>query len=242
MAADLCSRWGCGRRHGRPGPRWPPPGWRSVAPGSVPEVQAVETRAFKPAMAPAGQVHREIDMSAQGLKAGVVEPPDRTHVAGYRPDRQVLMAASDGLSSYPFDKKPPDAPVTQTTSDDDRFDLAAGAAIEQARKTDNPAIEIGHPGRYPFWHGEIIVERTPGIVASDGRVFVYPPVMLSQFRPQHPAGGIVRRRVVADNNAGRGSEPVSSPLSMATDCQFCAPGAAHFRMAAVEPIGGYFAW
>jgi hypothetical protein len=47
----------------------------------------VETRAFKPAVASGGKVHREIDMSTQGLKAGVVEPPDRTHVADYRPDR-----------------------------------------------------------------------------------------------------------------------------------------------------------
>ena len=56
-------------------------------PGSVPEIQAVQTRAFKPAVMPAGKVHREIDMSAQGLKTGVVELPDRTYVAGYRPDR-----------------------------------------------------------------------------------------------------------------------------------------------------------
>ena len=60
------------------------------------------------------------------------------------------------------------------------------------------------PGCESFWYGEIVVERTPGIVASDRRVFVYPPVMLSQFHPQHPAGGIVYRRVVADDNAGRG--------------------------------------
>jgi len=53
---------------------------------SVPEIQVVETRAVKPAMVPAGQVHREIDMSTQGLETGVVEPPDRTHVAGYGPD------------------------------------------------------------------------------------------------------------------------------------------------------------
>lgn len=55
--------------------------------GSVPEIQAVETRAFKPALMSVGKVHREIDMSTQGLKTGVVEPSDRTYVAGYRPDR-----------------------------------------------------------------------------------------------------------------------------------------------------------
>jgi hypothetical protein len=47
----------------------------------------VETRAFNPAVMPVGKVHRQIDMSAQGLKTGVVEPSDRTYVAGYRPDR-----------------------------------------------------------------------------------------------------------------------------------------------------------
>jgi hypothetical protein len=161
-------------------------------------------RAVEPAVASAGQVHREIDMSAQGLKTGVVEPLDRTHVAGYRPDRQVLIAAGGGLSNYPFDQKSPDAPATETISDDDRFDLATGAALEQARKTDDPAIEIGHPRCHSFRYSEIAVERTPGIVASDRRVFVYPSMMLSQFRPQHPAGGIVIRRVVADTNAGRG--------------------------------------
>ena len=82
------------------------------------------------------------------------------------------MAASDGLSNDPFDKKPPNAPATETVSDDDRFDLATGAAIKQARKTDNPAIEIGHPRCHPFWYSEIVVERTPGIVASDRRVLV----------------------------------------------------------------------
>ena len=56
--------------------------------------------------------------------------------------------------------------------DDDRFDLASGAAIKQARKTDNPAIEIGHPRCHPFWYSEIVVERTPGIVASDRRVLI----------------------------------------------------------------------
>ena len=129
--------------------------------GSVPEIQAVQTRAFKPAVVPANKVHREIDMPAQGLKTGVVEPPDRTHVAGYRPDRQVLIAASDGLNNYPFDKKSPNAPATETISDDDRFDLATGAAIKQARKTDNPAVEIGHPRCHSFWYSEIVVKRTP---------------------------------------------------------------------------------
>jgi len=55
-----------------------------------------------------------------------------THIADYRPDRQVCIAASGGLGSYPFDKKPPDPPATETISDDDRFDLATGAVIEQA--------------------------------------------------------------------------------------------------------------
>lgn len=132
----------------------------------------METRAFKPAVMSAGQVHREIDMSAHGLKTGVVEPSDRTYVAGYRPDRQVLIAASDGLSNYPFDKKSPNAPAAETISDNDRFDLATGAAVKQAGKTDNPAIEIGHPRCHSFWYSEIVVERTPGIVASDRRVLV----------------------------------------------------------------------
>ena len=88
--------------------------------GSVAEIQAVETRALKPAVVPAGQVHREVDMSAQGLKSGVVEPPDRAHVAGHRPDRQVPIAASDGLGNYPSDKKPPHAPAAKTLSDNDR--------------------------------------------------------------------------------------------------------------------------
>ena len=47
----------------------------------------MQTRAVKPAVVSIGKVHREIDMSAQGLKTGAVEPPDRTHVASYRPDR-----------------------------------------------------------------------------------------------------------------------------------------------------------
>ena len=83
---------------------------RLRASGSVPEIQAVETLTFMPAVASVGKVHREIDMPAQGL----------------------------------------------------------------------------------------------GIAASDGRVFVEPSMVLGQFRPQHPASRIVTRRVVADNNAGRG--------------------------------------
>jgi hypothetical protein len=43
---------------------------------------------------------------------------------------------------------------------------------QQARKTDNRTVEIGHPGRHSFWHSEIVVERPAGIVASDRRVFV----------------------------------------------------------------------
>src|SRR5215469_16323316 len=111
------------------------------------------------------------------------------------------MAASDGLSDYPLDKESPNASATETISDDDRFDLPAGAAIKQARKPDYPTIEIGDPGCHSFGHGEIVVKRAPGIVASDRRVFVYPSMMLSQFHPQHPAGGIVSGRVVADDNA-----------------------------------------
>lgn len=76
-------------------------------------------------------------MSAQGLEAGFVEPPDRTHVAGHRPDRQGLIAASGGLGNYPFEKKPPHSPAAKTLSDDDRFDLAAGTAVKQTRKTGN---------------------------------------------------------------------------------------------------------
>ena len=172
--------------------------------GSVPEIQASQTRAFKPAVTSVGKVHREIDVSAQGPKTGVVEPSDRTYVAGYGPDRQVRIAASDGLSNYAFDKQSPDAVAAETISDDDRFDLATGAAIKQPRKTDNRAIEIGHPRGHSFWYSEVIVERTSGIVTSDRGVLVYLPMMLSPFHPQHPAGGIVSRRVVADNNVGRG--------------------------------------
>ena len=111
----------------------------------------MQTRSVEPEVVSAGQVHGEVDMSAQGLKTGVVEPADRPHVAGYRPDGQVLIAASAGLSNYPSDKKSPDAPVTETISDDDRFDLTTGAAIKQAGKTDNPAVEIGHPRCHSFW-------------------------------------------------------------------------------------------
>lgn len=130
-----------------------------MVPVSVPEIQAVQTRAVQPAVAPGGKVHREVDMAAQGLEAGVVEPPDRSHVAGYWPDRQILIAASDGLGNYPFDKKPPNAPAPDTISDHDRFDLAAGTEIKQAGKTDNPAIEFGHPGCHSFSRSEIVVER-----------------------------------------------------------------------------------
>ena len=161
-------------------------------------------RAVKPAVVRAGQVHPEIDMSAQGLETGVVEPSDRTYVAGYRPDRQVLIAASDGLSNYPFDKKSPNAPAAEPIGNDDRFDLATGASVKQAGKTDNPAIEVGHPRCHSFWYRQIVVEPAPGIVASDRRLFVYHSMMLGQFHPQRPAGGIVSRRVVADPDVGRG--------------------------------------
>src|SRR5262249_48243129 len=127
----------------------------------------------------------------QGLEASVVKPSDRTHVAGYRPDREILIAASDGLSNYPFHKNSSHAPATKTTSDDDRFDLADGPAIKQTRKADNPTIEIGHPGCDSFWHSQIFVERISGMVASDSGVFVDPSMMLSQFHPQHPTDGIV---------------------------------------------------
>src|SRR5580704_2934244 len=143
-------------------------------------------------------------MPAQGLETSVVEPPDRAHVPGYRPDRQVLVAAGGGLGNDPLDKKSPDAPAAEPVSDDDRFDLATGPAIKQARETDHPAVEIGHPRCHSFWSREIVVEHAPGIVASDRGVFVYPSMVLGQFRPQHPAGGIVSRRVVADTDVGRG--------------------------------------
>jgi hypothetical protein len=64
--------------------------------------------------------------------------------------------------------------------------------------------EIGYPRCHSFWYSEIVVEHAPGLVASDGRVFVYPSMMLGQFYLQHPAGGIASRRVVADTNVGRG--------------------------------------
>jgi hypothetical protein len=139
----------------------------------------METRALQPALPSLGKVDREIDMSTEGLKTGVIEPSDRTHISGYGPDRQALIAASDSLSNDPFDQEPPNASATESFSDDDRLDLAAGAPVEQARKTDNPTTEIGHPGRHSFWHTEIVVERTARIVASDRRIFVDPSMMLN---------------------------------------------------------------
>jgi hypothetical protein len=163
----------------------------------------VETSTFEPKVVSVGKVHREIDMSTQCLEAGVVKSSDRTHVAGYRPNREILIAASDGLSDYPFDKNSSHASAAKTTGDDDRLDLAAGPAIKQAGKADNPTIEIGHPGRHSFWHSQIVVKGIPRIVASDRGVFVDPSMMLSQFHPQHPTGGIVSRRIVTDNDVGR---------------------------------------
>lgn len=81
------------------------------------------------------------------------------------------MAASGGLSDRPFDKKPSGAPATETFSDDDWFGLGARPAIKQPRKTDDPAIEVGHPGRHPAARSEIVVESAPGIVASGRRAF-----------------------------------------------------------------------
>ena len=70
----------------------------------------METFAFMPGVASAAKVHREIDMSAQGLETGGVKRSDRTHVAGYRPDRQVLIAASGSLGHYPFMRAVPALP------------------------------------------------------------------------------------------------------------------------------------
>jgi F420H(2)-dependent quinone reductase len=49
---------------------------------------------------------------------------------------------------------------------DDWFDLAAGAAIEQACQTNNHTVEVGYPRSHSFQHGEIVVERASGIVAG----------------------------------------------------------------------------
>ena len=162
----------------------------------------METLAFKPAVMSVGKVHREIDMSTQGLEAGVVEPSDRTHVAGHRPDRQILIAASDGLSDHPLDKKSANALAAETTGDHNRFDLAAGPMIKQAGQTDKPTIEIGHPGCHSFCDSQIGVERFPWIVASNRGILVDPSMMLSQFDPQRPTSGRVSRRVVTDDNVG----------------------------------------
>lgn len=160
--------------------------------------------AVKPAVPPAGQVHRQVDMTAQGPEAGVVEMPDRTHVAGHGPDRQVLVAAGGGLGGCPLDEEPPDAPAAERAGDDDRLDLTAGPAVKQARETDHPATGLRHPGRHPLRQGEVAIEPAAGIIAPDGGVFVDPPVMLGQFRPQQTAGCVVSRRVAADRNAGHG--------------------------------------
>jgi hypothetical protein len=134
-------------------------------------------------MASVGEVDREIDMPSEGLEAGVIEPADGTHVAGYGPDCDALIAASDGLGNDSFDKEPPNASAAETFGDDDGLDFAAGALIKQAGKTDNPTTELGHPGRHSFWRSEIVVERTRGIVASHRRLFVDPSMMLDQLHP-----------------------------------------------------------
>ena len=162
----------------------------------------METLAFKPAVMSVGKVHREINMSTQGLEAGVVEPSDRTHVAGHRPDRQILIAASDGLSDHPLDKKSANALAAETVGDHNRFDFAAGPLVQQTGQTDNPTIEISHPGRHSFSGCEIVVERSPRIVASNRGILIDPSMMLRQFDPQQPARRIVSRRVVTDNNVG----------------------------------------
>lgn len=55
------------------------------------------------------------------------------------------MATGGSLGGYPFDEKPSRAPAAQASSDHDRFDLAAGPAIEQAGQACNPPIQVGHP-------------------------------------------------------------------------------------------------
>jgi hypothetical protein len=164
----------------------------------------METGPVEPAVTSLGKVHGEVDMSTQSLKTSVVEPPDGSHVASYRPDRQVLMAASDSFGNCPLDEKSPNASATEAISYDHWFDLSAGSPIEESRKPGNPTIEFGYPGRHSFSEREIIIKGTPGIAAADRRVLVYTSMMLSQLDPQHPRGRVVSRRVVTDDNAGLG--------------------------------------
>jgi len=50
--------------------------------GSVPEFQVVQLRAVEPAVPPGAEVHRQVDVPAEGLEADIVEPPNGVHVAG----------------------------------------------------------------------------------------------------------------------------------------------------------------
>jgi hypothetical protein len=90
----------------------------------------VKVDAGQPAVASVGEIHGEINMSAQGLKAGLVETLDGAHVAGYWSDRQVLIAPGDSLSDYAVDEESPHASAPVTISDYDRLHFTAAPAIK----------------------------------------------------------------------------------------------------------------
>ena len=137
------------------------------------------------------EVHGEIDTATEGAEPNVVEPSNRRHIAGDRPNGQIFKTSPDRFIDCPGQQGSANRLTTQPLGHDDGFDLAAGPVVEQAHHARHCFIDLGNPGADPFRCGQVVIESSSRIVPTNGRVFVQAPMVLRQLCPKVTASWIV---------------------------------------------------
>jgi hypothetical protein len=125
-------------------------------------------------------------------------------VASHGADGQVLVTTRTGLLDNPADEHAANALIPSCLSDDDRLDLSTRTPVEQTGQTDDPAVELGHPGSHPLRLGEVAIEFRSRIVSTDRWVPINTSVVLRQLCPQGSTSAVVAFGVVANDDLWRG--------------------------------------
>jgi len=145
-----------------------------------------------------------LDVSPQGLEAGMVEASDGVHVAGDWANGKVFVASGNRLGNHLVNQLSTDPSATKALGDHDGLHLPVPPVIEKARQPHDPSFGLSDPGGDSLWRRQVGVESRSWVVASDRVVLIDPSMLFSQFDPQRPAGCVVARDVTAHADAESG--------------------------------------
>jgi hypothetical protein len=154
-------------------------------------------------MSPWGQIHRQVDVPAKSSEPSSMEPPYGGDVASNGADGQVFITTGERLLDDPADEPAADALIPNCLCYDDRLNFATRPSVEQTGQTYDPAMRFGHPGADPLRHGEVAIESSSRVVATDRGVPIDSSVVLRELRPQISTSTVVAIGVVANDEVRR---------------------------------------